>query len=100
MNKPQLDLLKQIAKTELFDYSNLTSEEREILFYLRDNKFISPKSTPDSGERPFYKITELGRAKLYENEKENIKFILPIFLSGLAILISIANLVLSILGVI
>ena len=95
MNKIQIDLLKRINETDLFDYSNLSPAERDILYYLRDNKFITPKSAPGSGQRPFFKITELGKAELFKTKQINFRFWIPIIITNF---ISLISLIISIIA--
>lgn len=85
MNKEQIRLLKQINKCGLFDYSNMSANEREVLFYLSEQKFITPCANCN-GERPLYKITEFGKAELFSLRQSSFKFWIPIIISLVALI--------------
>ena len=99
MNKQQIKLLKEIKKSGSYDYTNLSAEKRETLFYLKSIKYIEPRTNPNGGNQPIYKISEIGKSALHEEQKEKMKFFIPNLLSVIAILISVTNIILSILGV-
>lgn len=94
MNKEQIKLLRKIKKCGLFDYSNLSADEREILFYLRKQNFITASGNPNGG-RPLYKITELGRAELFSLRQKSFRLWIPILINTI---ISIAALIISIIS--
>lgn len=85
MSKEQIRLLKQINKCGLFDPSNMSANEREILFHLSRQKFITTCANPN-GERPLYKITELGKAELFSLRQNSLKFWLPTIISLVALI--------------
>ena len=94
MNKEQIKLLRKIKKCGLFDYSNLSADKRDILFYLRKQNFINASGNPNGG-RPLYKITELGRAELFSLKQKSFRLWIPIFINTI---ISIAALIISIIS--
>lgn len=92
MNKEQIKLLRKIKKCGLFDYSGLSANERDILFYLRKQSFVTAGGNPNGG-KPLYKITELGRAELFLLRQKSFRFWIPIIISNInafaALIISI-----------
>lgn len=94
MNKEQIKLLRKIKKCGLFDYSDLSADERDILFYLRKQNFITANGNPNGG-RPLYKITEFGRAELFSLRQKSFRLWIPIFINTI---ISIAALIISIIS--
>lgn len=85
MNKEQIKLLRKIKKCGLFDYSDLSADERDILFYLRKQNFITASGNPNGG-RPLYKITELGRAELFSLRQKSFRIWTPIIISLIALI--------------
>ena len=85
MNKEQIRLLKHINKCGFFDYSNMSANEREVLFYLSKQKFITACANPN-GERPLYKITEPGKSELFSLRQNSFKFWIPILISLVALI--------------
>ena len=94
MNKEQIKLLRKIKKCGLFDYSDLSADERDILFYLRKQNFITASGNPNGG-RPLYKITEPGRAELFSLRQKSFRFWTPIIISNI---IAFAALIISIIA--
>ena len=95
MDKSQVKLLKQIKKAGLFDYSVLGTSDITSLHFLKDSKYIAPVAPNVPGNRPFYKITELGKSKLYSISQKTFRYWLPIIVSNL---ISVISLIISIIA--
>lgn len=95
MNNKQIKLLKEINKAGLYDYSHLTADERNTLFYLRSIKYVTTNANPNDDPRPLYKITELGKSQLYNSKQGDFRFWFPLIISNC---ISIIALVISIIA--
>lgn len=101
MLKEHYRMLKKINKTGYFIFSNITEKEKSILYYLRAQKYIFPKATPATTEvTRCYQITESGKTAIYTAKKEKITSVLPITISIVSLIATVAHLILSILGLV
>lgn len=86
MNKQQIKLLKEIKKSGSYDYTNLSAEKRETLFYLKSIKYIEPRTNPNGGNQPIYKISEIGKSYLYEKKINSIREWITLSISLIALI--------------
>ena len=95
MDKTQLKLLQRIRDIGSYDYSNSTNEEKQILFYLSECKYIRNKATGSANQN--YIITELGKSVISTERQEKVKVWFPIVTSIIALVISLVHLIVDLL---
>lgn len=88
MDKKQAKLLKTIRKKKIFDFTDFTDEAKETIYFLQSKKLVSLLSLPELHGRKLCKITEQGKAVLYEHTHTIRRANIALFLSIIAIVIS------------
>ncbi len=93
MDKKQLKLLKKIKKSHLFDITDFSQDDMNIIRYLMSQKYVCYKSDLMHNEKRYCQITEQGKSFLSQTYTSTFRFWVPIIISNilstLAIIISI-----------
>lgn len=96
INPKQYKLLKQISKTEFFEYTDFTESETSIIHFLASQKLIIYKSDPQNDSRVskkrFCQITQEGYAAIYSFRVERFHFWIPSVIALIALVVSILSL--------
>lgn len=97
MDKKQYQMLKSILKGNQYYINLVSEEEKSILNFLRDQKYIVQKAENPNKNKIIYVITELGKSKLYEDRKDRFRHWIPIAISNLMSLIAIVISIIALL---
>ncbi len=97
MDKNQYQMLKSILKGNTYHIDSVSEEEKSILNFLRNQKYIVQKAENPNKNKIIYVITELGKSKLYEERKDRFRHWIPIVISNLMSLIAIVISIIALL---
>ena len=97
MDKKQYQMLKSIFNGNQYYMDLVSEEEKSILNFLRNQKYIVQKAENPNKDKIIYVITELGKSKLYEDRKDRFRHWLPIVISNLLSLIAIVISIIALL---
>lgn len=89
MDKKQYQMLKSIFNGNQYYMDLVSEEEKSILNFLRNQKYIVQKAENPNKNKITYAITELGKSKLYEDRKDSFRHWIPIAISNMLSLIAI-----------
>lgn len=96
VNSRQYKMLKRISKYNLFEYTDFSDDESEIIKFLADQGFVAYTADPNTESRISYKkycrITQSGYAEIYSFKVEHFRFWIPSVISLIALLTSILSL--------
>lgn len=96
INSRQYKMLKKISEHNLFEYTELSQNESDIISFLANQGFIAYAADPNTESRISHKkycqITQAGYAEIYSFKVEHFRFWLPSVISLIALLTSILSL--------
>lgn len=84
MNRTQYKLLKRIKKADIYNYSNCTNDKREaISFFAKHGYIVYVSNNDDFTRNPTHlcRISQEGRAALYEWKVDKIYRLVPTYLA-------------------
>lgn len=68
MDKRQYNMLKKIGKVKFYDYTRADHEEKEIIFYLARNNYITYASDDNDESKRLCSISQNGKSAIYEQK--------------------------------
>ena len=96
INSRQYKMLKKISEHNLFEFTDFSEGETEIISFLANQGFIAYTADPNTESRISHKkycrITQSGYAEIYSFKVEHFRFWIPSVISLIALITSILSL--------